>query len=289
MNLTRIDKIKFKGFEFYVKRDDELGLINGNKARKLAFFMSKNYPKGQGFLSYGGTQSNALLALAIFTKQRDYKLNFVHAKISNFLKNNPCGNYLYALNYGTNFIENTSKLSLKEFAYSLKKDNEFFLNEGIAQNEAEFGYKELAKEIELQARNLNIEFDIFLPSGTGTSAAFLAKHSKFKVFTTFCVGDEIYLKDQILTLIKDYDFSNLHILSLDKKYHFAKPYAEFIKIYKEILKQTQIEFDLLYDSLGLLCILKHKNIFKNPLLYIHQGGLIGNISMLKRYEFKKFM
>lgn len=35
--ISPIQKINFNGFEFYIKRDDLLGEINGNKARKLAF------------------------------------------------------------------------------------------------------------------------------------------------------------------------------------------------------------------------------------------------------------
>ncbi|EFB6881211.1 1-aminocyclopropane-1-carboxylate deaminase/D-cysteine desulfhydrase, partial [Campylobacter coli] len=46
----------------------------------------------------------------------------------------------------------------------------------------------------------------------------------------------------------------------------------------------QIEFDLLYDMLGLSIALKRE--WKNPLLYIHQGGISGNSSMLERYIFK---
>lgn len=75
---------------------------------------------------------------------------------------------------------------------------------------------ELAQEIQMQSQSLKLDFDIFLPSGTGTSAAFLAKYSKFKVFTCACVGDIKYLKKQILTLDPSYDFSNLEFLTSDK-------------------------------------------------------------------------
>lgn len=33
---SKIDVLKYKDFEFLLKRDDLLGYINGNKARKLA-------------------------------------------------------------------------------------------------------------------------------------------------------------------------------------------------------------------------------------------------------------
>jgi len=47
-----------------------------------------------------------------------------------------------------------------------------------------------------------------------------------------------------------------------------------------------VEFDLLYDPHGWLTLLENPELFEKPLLYIHQGGLLGNESMLKRYERK---
>ena len=73
------------------------------------------------------------------------------------------------------------------------------------------------------------------------------------------------------------------ILDTDKKYYFAKLYREFYKIWLE-LNEVEIEFDLLYNPKGWLTLFYHEDIFKNPILYIHQGGLIGNESMLPRYE-----
>ena len=50
-------------------------------------------------------------------------------------------------------------------------------------------------------------------------------------------------------------------------------------------EQTNIEFDLLYDPIGWNTLLD--NIDDNyTYLYIHQGGLIGNESMLQRYIHK---
>ncbi|TEY02414.1 1-aminocyclopropane-1-carboxylate deaminase/D-cysteine desulfhydrase [Campylobacter sp. US33a] len=277
-----IQKITFKGFEFYIKRDDLLGQINGNKARKLAFYLHQNYPKNQRFISFGGLQSNALEALSIFTKLKGYKLIYFCEKIPQFLKQNPCGNYALALNNGVVFKENLQAKNLKEFALSFCKENDVFIEQGVANLNAEFGLKELAKELEIQSKKLQIDFDIFLPSGTGTSAAFLAKNSNFDIYTCACVGDSEYLKKQILNILPNFDFKNLHILNSVKKYYFAKPYLEFYELYKQIKIECNIEFDLLYDMLGLNIALNHN--FSKPLLYIHQGGINGNTSMFERYK-----
>ncbi|MBM0636905.1 1-aminocyclopropane-1-carboxylate deaminase/D-cysteine desulfhydrase [Campylobacter sp. VicNov18] len=286
-HISPIQKLNFRGFEFYVKRDDLLGEINGNKARKLAFYLRQKYPKNQCFVSYGGSQSNALGALSIFIRQRSYKLVFVCEKIPDFLKLNPCGNYALALHNGVKLVENPGFLPLRQFALSLCKKGDVFIEQGIANFQAQEGYKELAEEIQRQSEDLKLKFDIFLPSGTGTSAAFLAKYSQFKVFTCACVGDIKHLKQQILTLMQDYDFSNLEFLKSSKKYHFAKPYKEFYNLYKDLKQELGIEFDLLYDVLGLSLVLEKQ--WENPLLYIHQGGILGNVSMLQRYDFKKML
>ncbi|EDP6262517.1 1-aminocyclopropane-1-carboxylate deaminase/D-cysteine desulfhydrase, partial [Campylobacter jejuni] len=81
--------------------------------------------------------------------------------------------------------------------------------------------------------------------------------------------------------------SNLEFLTSDKKYHFARPYKEFYELYMNLKLKCNIEFDLLYDILGLSIALKQE--WKKPLLYIHQGGILGNSTMLERYKFKKLV
>jgi len=280
-----IQKLNFKGFEFFIKRDDLLGPINGNKARKISFYRKQNYPKGQKFITYGGSQSNVLGALSIFCKENSYKLIFVCERISSFLKQNPQGNYGLALQNKALIVQSPCGIKARDYALSLLKKGDIFIEQGLADKKAELGYIELAEEIKIQSKNLGEEFDIFLASGTGTSAAFLAKHSNFRVFTCPCVGDEAYLKEQILTLDSSYDFSNLYILNPSKKYHFAKPYLEFFHLYKELKTYCGIEFDLLYDILAFKVLLEYKQNL-NKILYIHQGGILGNETMLNRINLK---
>ena len=76
------------------------------------------------------------------------------------------------------------------------------------------------------------------------------------------------------------------ILDLDKKHHFGKLYKDNYKIWLKLHQQTGVEFDLLYDPLGWRVLLAHPEVFSTPILYIHQGGVLGNESMLPRYERK---
>lgn len=280
MKIAPIEKKSFRGVEFYLLRDDLIGKINGNKARKLAYFLNSNLDNYDKIVSYGSSQSNAMYALSLFAKENSLEFLYVVSHLNKTLKTDPIGNLKFSLENGMKlFVAQNREL----FARSLVDSKTLFIKEGVAQSEAAFGFEKQASEIELHARNLNLCFDIFLPSGTGASAAYLSKFTKFKVFTTPCVGDEEYLKKEILSLDKN---SAVTILPPPKKYHFAKPCTELYSLYKELLKECRVEFELIYDMVGFLTLLKHKDRFKNPILYIHQGGILGNISQIERYRYK---
>ena len=106
----------------------------------------------------------------------------------------------------------------------------------------------LANEIKSWAKEQNIEdkrLKVLLPSGTGTTALYLQKFLPFELFTCSCVGDDEYLKKQFLDLEEK---NHPKILKKEKKYHFGKLYFEFYLKHLELKEQTNIEFDLLYDS-----------------------------------------
>ena len=94
-----------------------------------------------------------------------------------------------------------------------------------------------------------------------------------------------YLKKQFLELESDEKY-HPNILTLEKKHHFGKLYKENYEIWLKLYKDINIEFDLLYDPLGWRVFLANEELFLKPCLYIHQGGILGNESMLPRYERK---
>lgn len=130
----------------------------------------------------------------------------------------------------------------------------------------------LANEIKTWAKENKIDkLKIFLPSGTGTTALYLQQYLPFEVLTCSCVGDDDYLKKQFDMLeIKNHPT----ILKKTKKYHFGKLYREFYLKHLELFEQTNIEFDLLYDSLGWIVFEDYVNNFEHKkeytFLYIHQ-------------------
>ena len=129
------------------------------------------------------------------------------------------------------------------------------------------------------------DLKVMLPSGTGTTALFLQKNLSYEVLTVSCVGGSEYLKKQFFHLEKNEEYHPT-ILEMKKKFHFGKLYKEFYEIWNEIKNETNIEFDLLYDPLGLIALTTSSYFDKENILYIHQGGILGNETMIERYDRK---
>ena len=277
-----IQSITFDKQQFYLKRDDLIDPdFSGNKARKFYYFLQHDFPGIDKLVSYGSAQSNAMYSLSVLAKVKGWKFEYFVDHIADYLKEHPHGNYKAALDNGMKIIEHSGEIPCEH------SNNVLFIEEGGRQKEAEFGLRILAEEITFwQTEKCIKELNIFLPSGTGTSALFLQKHlTSNRVYTTPCVGDDTYLKKQFFTLEEDESY-HPDILSLEKKQHFGKLYKENYKIWLKLQQQTGVEFDLLYDPLGWRVLLADPEVFSKPTLYIHQGGVLGNESMLPRYKRK---
>ena len=279
------EKYRFRDRDIFVKRDDLLHVdFSGNKARKFHYFLNQEFPHVNKVVSYGSNQSNAMYSLSVLACMRGWEFLYFSDHISDFLKQNPVGNYKYALENGMQIRESQDR---QNDAYMYKDKNTLIIEEGGRQQEAEFGIKILADELIQDIKNANIENPyLFLPSGTGTTALFLQKHLPFKVFTCSCVGSDVYLKEQWKMI--DDDDENLFptILSSPKKYHYGKLYKELYELWHELKLKMGITFDLMYDPVGWQKFLLHVDNIEGTPIYIHQGGIKGNESMLKRYERK---
>ena len=375
------------------------GEFNGNKARKLEYFLHAGLGGIKRVVSYGSSQSNAMYSLSVFAKMKGLEFHYVVSNLNSNLAANPVGNFKFALENGMKiYIDKDRRVRARALAYELAglkegeiygdeavnltdasdrnglnlkdtggsnlsnfderfgftdinlnaknmsnlqaevepnlqnlgrenlnkfdeqaelesanfseckshKNSNFkksadqtssnlsaaqdcfigdslFINEGVWQPQAEAGFISQARQIERWADAEGKTVDIFLPSGTGTSAAFLAKHVKFDVYTCPCVGDADYLKSEIKALTPN---SKARILQPPKKYHFGDLKPELYQIWREVCEQTGIEFELIYDPVGFLTMMANLGAFKNEILYIHQGGALGNISQKLRYERK---
>jgi 1-aminocyclopropane-1-carboxylate deaminase/D-cysteine desulfhydrase-like pyridoxal-dependent ACC family enzyme len=272
----------FRGVEFLVKRDDLLHSdFSGNKARKFYYYFDYLTKNNQikKIISYGSNQSNAMYSMSVLAKKFNLKFDYYVKHLPSYLIENPIGNYKYALMNGMNVIvdeEMVEKLKKNEIKVD---ENEIYIKEGGAVKEAEVGIKMLADELKGCE-----DYNIFLPSGTGATAYFLQKHFEGRVWTCSCVGDDGFLMEQWSEFGCNIAKCPM-ILPKHKKFHFGKLYRENYEIWLE-LKKAGIEFDLLYDPIGWQVVMDNLDILGNKILYIHQGGLRGNESMLQRYQRK---
>ena len=273
--------VSFEENNFFIKRDDLIDKeFSGNKARKLFYYLFNDFPNIKKLISYGSIQSNSMYSLSVLAKLKGWEFEYFIDHIPSYLKENPQGNYLHAINNGM-------KLNISKPQPLIKDKSILFIEEGARDKKAQYGLEVLANEIkEWQNKNSIKDLDIFLPSGTGTTALYLQKYMpQNRVYTTPCVGDEEYLISQFNMLEKD-KYIYPTILTISKKHHFGKLYLQNYEIWLKLQTETKIEFDLLYDPLGWRVLLSNIKTFSNPILYIHQGGLLGNESMLKRYKRK---
>ncbi len=289
---TPVTRHHFDEQPFYLKRDDLLHpYFSGNKARKFQALLNTPIKNGTTLVGYGSPQANSLYSLAALAKLKHCQLEFYVDHIPHWLVNNPLGNYRAALALGAKIIamsDITSELHPAEYIHRYKKDKDgvICIPEGGRFQLAEQGVKQLATEIILWTQQQKIKgLHVALPAGTGCTALYLHKYLQphgIEVLTCACVGGETYLRQQFAELQEQ---NYPHILTTDKKHHFGKLYQEDFAIWLELCQQTKVEFELLYDPLMWRCLMpwfkQHKD---TPLMYIHQGGLLGYESMLPRYR-----
>jgi len=286
-----VEKITFRKEEFFLKRDDLLHVdFSGNKARKFHYFLEHDLPNIQKVISYGSNQSNAMYSLSVLAKMKGWEFEYFTDHIPEYLRASPVGNYAAALANGMTVKIRSSEFGAQGSEFRVQDDGILWIEEGGRQKEAEYGIRVLAEEITAWQRAQGIEhLDIFLPSGTGTTALYLQKAivgeeapRLTRIYTTPCVGDETYLRKQFSMLEPDPRY-HPDILNPPKKYHFGKLYKEFYDIWRELRKDTDIEFDMVYDPQGWLTLMQHRSRLGDNVMYIHQGGVMGNKSMLQRY------
>jgi 1-aminocyclopropane-1-carboxylate deaminase len=288
---TSVERMRFADRDYFLKRDDRIHPdFSGNKARKFHHWLRAELPRVRRVVSYGSVQSNAMYSLSVLAKMRGWEFHYYVDHIPGLLREKPVGNYRAALENLTIFKEKTEMRNEKHGEETL------FVHEGGRQPEAEEGVALLAEEIVQWQRESGIEkLTVFLPSGTGTTALYLQKSFSTlnaqrsdlttNVVTVPCVGDAVYLSKQFALLEPDEDLWPW-IVDLPRKYHFGKLYREFYQLWLELYRQTGVQFDLLYDPKGWLTLLRHRENLDGVVLYLHQGGLKGNESMLPRYRRK---
>jgi len=163
---TPTREIIFKNRSFLVKEDYLTHPhFSGNKARKFYHYLKEDYSHINKVISYGSIQSNAMYSLSYLAKIKSWQFEYYVSHIPQYLRNNPHGNYLGALENGMKIIEGSCPNNFS--------NDELFIKEGGANKSAKEGIKLLADEIKDYL--IDDDMSIFLPSGTGTTALYLQK------------------------------------------------------------------------------------------------------------------
>lgn len=281
MQNSPVQQKTFQNQTIYIKRDDLLSkTFSGNKARKFAYFLENDFPHIKKIVSYGSNQSNAMYSLSVLAQLKGWEFEYYITHLPTYLENTPYGNFKYALENEMKLIIQQNKPLKKMF----ENKETLFIEEGGRERYAEYGLKNLVDELEVWKKEQGFDtINIFLPAGTGTTALYLQKSTKDSVYTVPCVGSVEYLKKQF-NMLEENEAYYPTIITPSKKRHFGKLYRESYNIWLKLQEKIEIEFDLLYDPYGWLTLLENPEIFDTPTVYIHQGGLIGNESMLARYK-----
>lgn len=279
LSQTPLQSFNFANRLVYIKRDDLLHpLFSGNKARKFASLLKQEL-KGKTLISYGGNQSNALQSLASLSLLKDCNLIYFTTPFSKALLQESEGNFAYALSSGV--VEFRETPSPQEEAQKFARANldTLFIPQGGSVELAMEGMRELANELKEQTKHLkNPAF--FYSSGIGTASIALAQFD-LEVYTALGAGK----MEDLLERVGSYEKAP-KILQSEFHTPFGKPHAKVWEMYQR-WKREGVEFDLLYDCLLWIKIKENLARFEDrEIVFIHSGGLMGNITQEKRYRLK---
>ena len=285
-----LQQIQFEmpsGIELYIKRDDLIHpYISGNKWRKLKYLIqTAQLQNKKTLVTFGGAYSNHLLATACAAALKGFKsLGFVRGEeldASNhtlFL----CEQFGMKIIF-VDRISYLNKAALFEKYFSNNNDA-FFIDEGGRSDEAILGCSELIDE-------LPQTFDhIVLAAGTGSTFCGILKG---------CAKHNLSTKVHAIVVHKgtpeivDYTIAKTSYAhySIQDDYHFgayAKTSPDLISFMKKFQQATGILLDPVYTAKALYALydLIQQGVIqaKEKVLFIHTGGLIGNLGMKDKLQ-----
>ncbi len=285
-----LQQIQFEmpsGIELYIKRDDLIHpYISGNKWRKLKYLIqTAQLQNKKTLVTFGGAYSNHLLATACAAALKGFKsVGFVRGEeldASNhtlFL----CEQFGMKIIF-VDRISYLNKAALFEKYFSNNKDA-FFIDEGGRSDEAILGCSELIDE-------LPQTFDhIVLAAGTGSTFCGILKG---------CAKHNLSTKVHAIVVHKgipeivDYTIAKTAYphYSIQENYHFgayAKTSPDLISFMKKFQQATGILLDPVYTAKALYALydLIQQGVIqaKEKVLFIHTGGLIGNLGMKDKLQ-----
>jgi 1-aminocyclopropane-1-carboxylate deaminase len=245
-----VDIVLVRDKLIYCKRDDQLRLpgsqIAGNKARKmLALNSMADFPTC--VVSYGGPQSNAMLALAAVVHFQNEKSRLVKGdpkrkrfvyytkKLPRFLRNQPSGNFFRALLLGMELIEVSPQDYNDMFGGDFGGSSDppqslappisgesLWIPQGGAFGGAQAGTRLLAQEI----LSYWLEYgdkrplSVFVPGGTCSTAVLL--HNFLKMFQAeIALDDRLDIQVVVIPCVGDAGYARRQMIALNTQINVA--------------------------------------------------------------------
>lgn len=268
---------QLKPLNLYIKRDDQLqGVVNGNKGRKFIDLMQHLNARDElHVISYGGTQSNSMVALAklVSAINKEHKKNhtftYYTKKLSEIVRKsmNEESNFNSAINmFQMQHIEVTEEkygeiveLVNKKGRLSEIEDNKIYVPIGGYGLTSRKGCQSLARELaddiaDIKTNDSIKKVLVLFACGTGTTAFYTTNElnkltSKDQVMAVPCVGDGEYLQKQMESLPLPGSDQRQYPLIIDHVGK-SKPFGSVNKyhydLWSSLQAQLQLQLDLLY-------------------------------------------
>lgn len=300
-----VDVVQHNKKLIYIKRDDLLSsYYPGNKYRKLCYFIEQlraNPTRWNHVVSYGGNQSNLMLAAAHLAREFQCQFTYFTKRVSpRALESTSESNWHVTRNLGAHVIEcQTEAEAHQRFLEYPESPGQLKIGRAEEFLAAEYGIKQLALSLHqfITTHLAGRDVSIVTPAGTGATAYFVNDHlqrmlrdtcQRVTVYAVPVVGNADSLLDDMTRMSKcQTDTSTTtylpHILNTKNRYRFAKPHRDLFDVHQTI-SEFGIEFDMVYSLKAWRAIFEHQSLFAtSALVYIHTGGVSGNVTQKERY------
>lgn len=281
------------GYHLYIKRDDLIDpIISGNKWRKLKYHLEEaSHQHKKILVSFGGAYSNHLLALASASAKFGFQ-SFAFVRGDELQK--PSETLLICELFGMKIIRVSRedyKQKQKLFEHHFGSNEEaYFIDEGGYSAQGAKGCEELVDELDTEYQHL------FLAAGTGCTTAGIINAIHKKQMDTHVHSVVVHngmeeVKENIVRCLgTPYPVSNTKYSLLDTPEfgRYAKHTDELLEFCLQFQKNTGILLDPVYTGKAMYKCYEwmnnHKNVINSKILFIHTGGLLGNLGKQEAYK-----
>lgn len=303
---TPLEKIDYKGYEFYIKRDDFTGLeFSGNKIRKLEYLLFDAKKKGADTIfTCGAEQSNHARAAAVSAIPNGFTTRL-------FLwgsdKKNAGGNLFIDKFLGADITflnkkdyEGVNELMLREKeAYAGKGKQVYIIPSGGSSETGILGYINFIYELNQQRGAATLSGILSACGSCGTAAGLLVGTALYnwniKIFGVSVILPPDEAKEEILRLaqkvIDKYKLqvrlneSRLEVIGGYSEEGYKKITREKVNLIRDFARSTGIILDPAYTGKAFNAYydLFIKPAEKKKILFLHTGGFFGTFDKSKDY------